>query len=120
MKLARALIAVCAAALSIAAHAHAFFDHAEPRVGSVVPSAPGQVRIWFTQELEPAFSTAQVTDASGNGADAGPAHVDAHDPMVIDVPLSKLGPGEYTVTWRAVSVDTHVTQGHFSFRVGQQ
>jgi copper resistance protein C len=119
MPLSRAFLAACLASLSLAVHAHAFLDHSQPRVGSVVPSAPQQVRIWFTQELEPAFSTAQVTDASGKRADAGAAHVDAHDSLLLEVPLAKLGPGEYTVTWRAVSVDTHVTQGHFTFRIGQ-
>jgi copper resistance protein C len=119
MRLPSSLAAALLASLSVGAHAHAFLDHAQPRVGSVTPSAPSQVSIWFTQELEPAFSTVQVTDASGKQVDTGPAHVNARDPLLLEVPLAKIGPGEYMVTWRAVSVDTHVTQGHFTFRVGQ-
>jgi copper resistance protein C len=119
MRFSRLLLAIAIACLTLTAHAHAFLDHAEPKVGSVVPSAPSEVKIWFTQELEPAFSTAEVTDANGKRAGSGPAHVDPHDPLVLEIPLAKLTPGEYTVAWRAVSVDTHVTQGHFSFRVGQ-
>jgi copper resistance protein C len=38
------------------AAAHAFFDHAEPRVGNKVASAPREVTLWFTQKLEPVFS----------------------------------------------------------------
>src|SRR6202011_73050 len=34
--------------------AHAFVDHAEPAVGSQIRSAPTQVKIWFTEKLEPA------------------------------------------------------------------
>ena len=48
-----------------AAHAHAFLDHASPLVGSTVASAPREVSLTFTQNLETAFSSVQVTDANG-------------------------------------------------------
>ena len=99
------------------AQAHAFLDHASPAVGSTVPTAPETVTMWFTQQLEPAFTTATVTDASGNTVDAGPAQVDPKDPTELRVPLKKLPPGTYTVTWHALSVDTHTTTGHFTFTV---
>jgi copper resistance protein C len=113
--------AVLAGAITIraaAVQAHAFLDHASPAVGSTVPAAPEAVTMWFTQELEPAFTTATVTDASGNTVDTGPAQVDAKDPMVLRVALKKLSPGTYTVSWHALSVDTHTTTGHFTFTVG--
>jgi copper resistance protein C len=100
------------------AQAHAFLDHATPAVGSTVPTAPETVTMWFTQQLEPAFTTATVTDASGNTVDAGPAQVDPTDPTELRVPLKKLSPGTYTVAWHALSVDTHTTTGHFTFTVG--
>jgi copper resistance protein C len=37
--------------------AHAMLDHASPRVGNTVASAPKEVVLWFTQKLEPAFSS---------------------------------------------------------------
>ena len=97
--------------------AHAFLDHANPAVGSTVPTAPETVTMWFTQELEPAFTTATVTDASGNNVDAGPARIDPKDPTELRVALKKLSPGTYTVSWRALSVDTHTTTGHFTFEI---
>jgi copper resistance protein C len=100
------------------AQAHAFLDHASPSVGSTVPTAPETVTMWFTQQLEPAFTSATVTDKSGNSVDAGPAQVDAKDPTELKVSLKKLSPGTYTVSWHALSVDTHTTTGHFSFTVG--
>jgi copper resistance protein C len=113
----RAMLSATAAFISMAAYGHAFLDHADPRVGSVVQRAPTELRIWFTQELEPAFSTVEVTDSSGKRVDAARARVDAHDPLLLEAELPKLLPGEYTVAWRAVSVDTHVTEGHFTFKV---
>jgi copper resistance protein C len=45
--------------------AHAFVDHADPAVGSQIHSAPAQVKIWFTEKLEPALTKIQVFDTSG-------------------------------------------------------
>lgn len=113
--------AVLAGAVTLGAptvQAHAFLDHATPAVGSTVPRAPEAVTLWFTQQLEPAFTTATVIDASGNTVDAGPAQVDSKEPTVLRVALKKLSPGTYTVSWHALSVDTHTTTGHFTFTVG--
>ena len=54
-----------------AAKAHAFLDHAEPRVGSTVPTAPRELTLFYTQNLEPAFSEAEVSDANGKRVDLG-------------------------------------------------
>lgn len=99
------------------AWSHAFLERAEPRVGSTVKAAPSQVRLWFTEALEPAFSTLEVVNQSGERVDRGPARVDAASPAVLQVPLKPLVPGTYRVKWRVLSVDTHVTEGDFTFRV---
>jgi copper resistance protein C len=98
--------------------AHAFLDHSLPPVGSSLPTAPTSVTIWFTQQLEPAFSTVEVTDQSGNRVDAADAQVDATDPSILRATLKPLPAGTYKVAWRVVSVDTHPTDGSFYFRVG--
>jgi copper resistance protein C len=98
------------------AHAHAFLDHAEPRVGNAVSAAPREVSLWFTQNLEAAFSTVEVRSASGARVDQGKAQVSA---SVMRIGLKPLPPGTYKVQWRVLSVDTHTTEGAFSFRVGE-
>jgi copper resistance protein C len=103
---------------TVSAQAHAYLDRAEPRVGSSVSSAPRQLSLWFTQALEPAFSGAEVRDSSGARVDQG-ARVDSADRTLIRVPLRPLRPGSYKVHWRVLSVDTHTTEGSFSFQVGQ-
>jgi len=100
-----------------AAWSHAFLERAEPRVGSTVKAAPSQVRVWFTEALEPAFSTLEVVNQAGERVDRGPAQVDAASRAMIQVPLKPIGPGTYRVKWRVLSVDTHVTEGDFTFRV---
>ena len=97
--------------------AHAFPDHAQPDVGSTVSPAPTQLRIWFTQKIEPAFSKVAVHDATGVQVDKGDAHVDAQDQTLLHVSLKPLPAGTYKVEWHVVSVDTHPTQGDFTFTV---
>ena len=110
------LLAVTALILSsAAAHAHAYLDHANPRVGSTVRTAPREVTLSFSQKLESSFSSAQVTDASGARVDQG-ARVSGTQ---IHVPVRALSPGTYRVRWKVLSVDTHTTEGSFTFRVGQ-
>lgn len=101
----------------VAVRAHAFLDHADPAVGSTVPTAPTVVHIWFTQELEPAFSWIQVTDKAGAAVSDGPSAVDPTNNQEMDIKLKPLPPGTYTVKWHALSVDTHTTQGDFTFQV---
>lgn len=99
------------------AQAHAFIDHSDPAVGSAVPAAPKVVNIWFTQELEPAFSWIHVTDKSGAAVNDGPSFVDARNNQEMDIKLKPLPAGTYTVKWHALSVDTHTTHGDFTFQV---
>jgi len=97
--------------------AHAFLDHATPAVGSAVRASPAQVKLWFTQKLEPAFSSVRVLDRSGKQVDKGDPQVDRADATLLRVSLPQLAPGAYRVTWRVLSVDSHVTEGDFTFNV---
>ena len=99
------------------AQAHAFLDHAEPRVGSTVSDSPTEVKIWFTEEVEPAFSVIQVKDDKGSEVDSSDTHVDPSNQKLLIVSVPKLSPGKYSVTWKVVASDTHHTQGTFSFTV---
>ncbi len=97
--------------------AHAFLQRAEPAVGSTVQTSPSEVRIRFTENIEPAVSSIQVFNASGKEVDKRDLHLDRSDHALVHVSLPQLGAGIYKVAWRVVSVDTHVTNGNFTFRV---
>jgi methionine-rich copper-binding protein CopC len=97
--------------------AHAFLKKAEPAVGGTVQASPNEVRIRFTENIEPAFSSIQVFDASGKEVDKRDVHLDRSDRALLYVSLPHLGAGIYKVVWRVVSVDTHVTNGNFTFRI---
>jgi copper resistance protein C len=113
----QSLVAILFLALQTHARAHAFLDHAEPKVGGTVTDSPAEIKVWFTQNLEPAFSTLEVRDAQGKEVDKKDAHLDAKDKSLFLVSLPRLPSGTYTAVWHAVSVDTHKTQGHFEFTI---
>jgi copper resistance protein C len=96
------------------AQAHAYLDHASPAVDSTVQTAPSEVTLSFTQNLEPSFSTVEVSGPGGR-VDQGKPQISGN---TMRVGLKALSPGTYHVHWRALSVDTHTTQGSFSFKVG--
>jgi len=112
------IVAAALTALLIAptaALAHAMLDRASPAVGSSQVTAPHEVVLTFTSDLEPAFSSIEVRSESGGAMHAGKA---ATKGSQMRVPLKALQPGTYKVIWRVLSVDTHRTQGNFTFRVG--
>jgi len=113
------LAAVTAAALAVPdmAQAHSGLARAKPAAGSIVSPAPKEVVLSFTETIEPRFSSIEVRDAKGAAMQAGPASVDHARRTELRVPLKALAPGTYKVIWRVLSVDTHRSQGTFTFRV---
>jgi copper resistance protein C len=95
------------------AFAHAMLERASPAVGSTINGSPAQIRLWFTENLERRFSGANVIGPSGNRISGG-ASVSGNQ-LIIGVP--RLGPGIYRVNWHVISVDTHKTEGSFTFEV---
>src|SRR3974377_753505 len=99
----------------VAAQAHAFLRPAHPLVGSTVASAPREVSLTFTQNLEATFSSVQVTDSNGARVDQGKAQISGN---TMRVGLKSLAAGTYRVRWHALSVDTHKTEGSCASTVG--
>ena len=97
------------------ATAHGFLERAEPRVGNKVATVPREVTLWFTEKLETAFSTITVTNAAGQRVDTGKTRVSGNQ---MSVSLRAGAAGTYRVKWHVLSVDTHTTDGDFTFQVG--
>jgi copper resistance protein C len=118
-----AILVVAAAAFALsgagAAFAHAQLTKATPAAGGAVPMPPTEVTLNFSEKLEGAFSTVMVRDAVGKRVDKGEPQVDKADRTVMRVSVEPLQAGIYIVEWRALTADTHKTEGAFVFRVGE-
>jgi methionine-rich copper-binding protein CopC len=109
-------VAILPAAFVSPVFAHAHLRSAAPAADSTV-ATPSEVVCHFTEALEPRYSALEVQDAGGHRVDSGNMHLAAGDPKQMLVGLPRLGPGVYTVIWHATSIDTHKTEGRFSFTV---
>lgn len=114
MNLRVSITALAIAAIAAPATGHAFLNRAQPGAGATLTSAPKRIVLVFSERLEPAFSGIAVTDSSGRNVEAAPSATNGN---AIVAPLRPLPPGTYRVAWHAVSVDTHRTQGAYSFTV---
>ena len=115
-----AIAAVALALMGGAASAHARLEHADPKVGAHVAGSPTQVRLWFSEGVEAKFSSVVLEGADGKAIHEDAAATDPKDRKQLVLPLKQpLAPGLYHVRWRVVSVDSHKTQGDFTFTVGK-
>ena len=102
------------------ASAHANLARSEPAGNEVLKEAPERIVVWFTEEIEPAFSKIEVLDSNGSRVDNGGSTVDSNNLKVMSVSLPPIPNGSYTVAWKNVStVDGHRVRGSFVFSVGE-
>ena len=114
----RMIASLAFAIVASAASAHALLQKAVPAVGGTVTASPTEIRIKFSEGVEPRFSSIALASEAGVAAPTGKPSVDPADNSVLVATVSQaLKPGVYTVTWHVVSVDTHKTEGHFNFTV---
>jgi methionine-rich copper-binding protein CopC len=113
------LLLLAASALMVAstASAHTRLQRSVPAAESTVGSSPPRVTLWFSEQLEAAFSKVQVLNAQDKRVDKDDAAVNPDDGKQVDVSLPELAPGTYRVHWRVLSVDSHVNEGDFTFDV---
>ena len=115
------VFAVLVLCLPDSASAHANLADADPAPNSVLETAPSNITIWFTEPLEPSFSSIEVLDSRGSRVDNDDSAVNPSDPTVMQVTLQgDLPNGTYTVAWRTLStVDGHTIRGTFFYSVGE-
>jgi copper transport protein len=101
------------------AEAHAVLLRSDPSQDALLRTAPTEVRLWFSEDLNPALSSAVVVNSHNQRVDTGNAHVSSSDPTELDLGLkANLPPDVYVVVWRSVSnVDGHVLRGSFLFTI---
>ncbi len=99
------------------AMAHTRLRQAEPAVDGTVKEPPTQVEITFTEAVEPRFSSITVADPSGARVDKQDVHAVAGDARRLAVSVNRIRPGTDKVAWQAMVVDTHRTEGAFTFTV---
>jgi methionine-rich copper-binding protein CopC len=99
-----------------AASAHSFPESESPSAGETINAPPSQITIKYDAPIEKLFASLEVLDDAGQNRAAGPPGV-SPDGWKLSVNLDKLKPGDYTVKWHVVCIDSHRTEGSYSFSV---
>jgi copper resistance protein C len=97
--------------------AHAQLVKAEPARRAVLDKAPTQVRLWFNEEIEGAYTSLSVLGANKKPVTDAKPQVVSDDPKSVVLPLPELKPGKYTVKFRVLSVDGHIVDESFNYKV---
>ncbi|MEU8549861.1 copper resistance protein CopC [Streptomyces roseoverticillatus] len=101
------------------ASAHAALTSTDPASGSVVPAAPRQVKLTFSEGVLLSADSVRVLDPQGKRVDEGkPAHADGKSDTAAVALAGGIADGTYTVAWQAVSADSHPVAGAFTFSIG--
>lgn len=97
---------------------HATPVRSDPPADDILSAPPSQVKMWFSEALNPLASRIVVVDPTNHEVDTRDSRVNPADQTEMVVGLQLLRPGTYVVVWRTQSaVDGHVTGGSFLFRI---
>jgi methionine-rich copper-binding protein CopC len=98
------------------ASAHSFPQKETPSAGQRLSAAPSEVTIKFDAPIEKLFAKLEVISADGKSETVGQPLVDP-SAMTLSAKLEALKPGDYTVKWGVVCIDSHHTEGSYVFSV---
>ena len=107
-----------ALALPAAAWAHAALLKTSPVASKTVNTPPTEVRLTYSEPIEPRFAIVSVTDAAGRQVTSGAPQRPPGQPQTLVTPLQTIPEGWYLVFWRVISADGHPVRGAFTFAVG--
>lgn len=108
------LLALAALAFPASAFAHATLERTTPSFRQELRTGPTTIRLHFDQRVTVIGRGIEVLDQNGRDF-AGPSRPEGTD-LVATVRTLPRGP--YTVRWQAVSADSHVVSGVWTFGVG--
>jgi copper transport protein len=99
--------------------AHANLERSTPAAGALLDTAPKDLVLEFSEELDTDFSRVQLYNSKNQVINPGPGVIDPSAPTVMRLVLGELPKDSYTALWRVrSSVDGHVTEGSVPFGVG--
>jgi|SRR5215469_14513487 methionine-rich copper-binding protein CopC len=102
---------------SLTAYAHSFPERESPAAGQTLTSPPSEVTIKYDAPIEKLFAKLEVLNADGKSQAVGDP-IYGSDGSTLSIKLAPLKPGGYTVKWAVVCIDTHRTQGSYTFTIG--
>ncbi len=113
---------VCLLIIGLAAQAHDVWAHAsliksDPPRRATLSESPSKIQLWFNEEIETAYATVTVVDMNDKVVSQATPEKVTDNPKSITLALPELGAGAYKVQFRVLSIDGHVVDSNYSFRI---
>ena len=100
------------------AAAHAGLETSVPAASATLEKAPPDIVLDFDEPVEAQIASIQLFDAAADLVVIGEPEASQGDDSIVLADLPNLDDGIYAVVWRVPSVDGHIVDGAFSFRIG--
>jgi methionine-rich copper-binding protein CopC len=115
-QLAALLFATATATATASAYAHGTVESATPKNGATLSTPPSEIRLKFSELLEPTFTSLKLFAATGQEvATTNKARVEDGRTVVLALPV--LPRGGYIARWISVGHDGHRVHGELTFTV---
>jgi methionine-rich copper-binding protein CopC len=97
---------------------HVHLEKSAPAANDTLAASPKSIRLWFSEPVELAVTTAKLANASGAAFALGPVARDTAKDAPVTATITKpLPAGSYVVTWSTAATDGHPAKGTFAFVV---
>ena len=114
------LLVLLAASFTLAtpARAHAILVSSSPTADTVVPAAPAQIVLTFSEPVREVPGRIRVIGPDGRRIDRGKPTFNG---PLVTIPVDQNVPrGTYLVSYRVISADSHPVAGGFTYSVGER
>lgn len=105
--------ALIGALVSMSVAAHTQLSSSTPADGATLNAPPDELVLTFSEPVTLTAVSVHAADGVEHEIEALPREPAAEHAVA----APGLGPGEYSIDWRALSADTHVIDGTFTFTI---
>jgi methionine-rich copper-binding protein CopC len=99
------------------AAAHSRLVKSDPASRAVVPASPKQIKLWFNEQVEPAFAKIWVAPAQGENLPLASRGDPSNSRLLVAMPADALPDGPVVIGFRVLSVDGHTIEDKLTFTI---
>jgi putative copper export protein/methionine-rich copper-binding protein CopC len=111
------LVAACLLSAPATVFAHGGLKSSVPAGGTVLGTAPKEIRLVFTEAVELAFTRVELRGPDGLVRLKSPAFAGGDRSTVLAPIVGPLFAGEYAVSWQIAGADGHPVRGNYKFSI---
>ena len=97
--------------------AHASLVKSDPPRRATLSESPAKIQLWFNEEIEAAYAAVSVVDMNEKVVSKAEPEIVKDDLKSLTLEMPVLAAGAYKVQFRVLSVDGHVVDSSYSFRI---